>query len=120
MPARKPRNGSAIIEALIAAVMLAATGIALVALLGQTQRSMRNVRDSERLTRQASERLDRLVLLDRADLVAREGRTLFAGWSLVVTPIDASLFDVSIALSDTSAPLLSTTIYRQDTTNAAP
>ena len=120
MRAKKPRTGSAIIEALIATVMLATTGVALVTLLGQTQHSMRTLRDSERLTRQASDRLERLVLLRRADILAREGRTSFDGWNLSVTAVDAGLFDVSVAPTDMDAPLLSTTIYRPDTTHADP
>jgi Tfp pilus assembly protein PilV len=112
-----PRSGSAIIEALIATVMLATAGVALITLLGQTAHSMRTLRNSERLTRDASDRLDRLVLLGRADILAREGRTSFAGWSLVVAPVGPSLFDVSVAPTDTSAVLLRTTIYRPDTTS---
>ncbi len=120
MRADRRRSGSAIIEALIATVMLATAGVALITLLGQTEHSMRSVRTSERITREASDRLERLVLLSRSDLVAREGRTSFAGWTLVVTAVGSSLFDVSVAPTDTSAPLLVTTIYRPDTTDDEP
>ncbi|HEY4216570.1 MAG TPA: hypothetical protein VGM67_05500 [Gemmatimonadaceae bacterium] len=113
----KSRSGSAIIEALIATVLLATAGVALITLLGQTAHSMRSVRMSERQTRDASERLDHLVLLDRADLLAREGQTAFGGWALSITAIEADLFDVSISETDTSAPLLQTTLYRPDTAN---
>lgn len=111
------RRGSAIIEALIATVLLATTGIGLVTLLGQTGHSMRSVRTSERQIRDASESLDHLVLLSRADVLARLGQTPFAGWILSVTAAESGLFEVSVAASDTSAPLLRTTIYRPDTTN---
>ena len=115
MRADRPRRGSAIIEALIATVLLATTGVALVTLLGQTEHSMRSTRTSEREVRDASEQLDRLVLLSRADIVAREGQTSFAGWSLSVTAIGSGLFDVAVAPTEASAPLLHTTIYRPDT-----
>jgi hypothetical protein len=115
MRASPPRQGAALIEALVAVVMLATTGTALITLLGQTRHSMRTVRDGERQIRDASMRLDHLVLLGRSDFLAREGRSSLAGWSLVVTQVNATLFDVSIAVSDTSAPLLGTTIYRADT-----
>jgi Tfp pilus assembly protein PilV len=118
MRADGARRGAAMIEAVIAVVMLAVAGTGLITLLGQTRHSMRTLRESERATRDASVELDRLVLLDRTDLVAREGRSSSEGWSIRVTQIDAALFDVSIAPSDTSATLLNTTVYRPDTSNA--
>jgi len=114
----RTRHGAAIIEAVIATVLLATTGVALITLLGQTEHSMRSTRTSERAVRDASEHLDRLVLLSRADIIAREGQTPFAGWSLTVTEVGSGLFDVAIAPANGSAPLLRTTIYRPDTANA--
>jgi Tfp pilus assembly protein PilV len=116
----RPRPGAALIEALIATVLLATTGIALVTLLGQTEHSMRSVRTSERQIRDASEHLDRLVLLNRADVIAREGQSSFAGWTLSVTALGSGLFDIAIAPTDTSRSLLQTTIYRPDTADAQP
>lgn len=116
--ARGLRPGTALIDALVATVLLATTGIALVTLLGQIEHSMRSMRTSERQRRDASEHLDRLVLLSRADLLARQGRTTFAGWTLSVAVVGSGLFDVAIAPSDTSGPLLETTVYRPDTTDA--
>ncbi|MDB4878324.1 MAG: hypothetical protein JWM41_4770 [Gemmatimonadetes bacterium] len=114
MRAETARSGAAIIEALVAMVMLAVAGTALIALLGQTRHSMRTLRDSEKLTREASAQLDRLVLFDRAELAAREGRYTLAGWSMSVTQVAPALFDVFVARTDTGAALLGTTLYRPD------
>jgi hypothetical protein len=107
---------------LIAIVLLATAGIGLVSLLGQTARSMRTTLESEQLVRRASEQLDRLVILDRADLLARAGRSRFRGWTLDVLPLRDGLFDVRIAESDTTRTLLRTTVYRPfaDSANATP
>jgi Tfp pilus assembly protein PilV len=118
MRADNARRGTAMIEAVIAIVMLAVAGTGLITLLGQTRHSMRTLRESERAIRAASAQLDRLVLLDRGDLVAREGRSSNDGWSIRIAQIDVALFDVSVAPSDTSAALLSTTVYRPDSSNA--
>jgi Tfp pilus assembly protein PilV len=114
------RGGFALIEVLIAAVLVATSGIALLTLLGQTARSMRDAATTERLVDSASMQLERLVLLDRSALLAREGQSSTSdGWSLRVTQIAPGVFDASVARSDTSGVLLTTTVYRPDSANAS-
>jgi type II secretory pathway component PulJ len=113
------RAGAALIEVLVALVLLATAGSALVTFLGQTAHTMRQVRDAERETRQAAAELERLVLWDRATLLSRVGRSTRGHWSIVVVPISADLFDVFVA-ADTGAPLLQTTLYRPETNDAPP
>ena len=112
------RRGSALIEVLIALIILATTGTGLVAFLGQTAHTLRHVRDQERLTRLASAQLDHLVLWDRAAFVARLGRSSFDGWTVVVRQATPDLFEVTIA-ADSGAVLLWTTAYRPDTVDVA-
>ncbi len=119
MNAARSRHGSTLIDVLLALLLLAIAGTALVVLLGQTSHSMRDSLESERLARRASEQLARLSTETRADLDARLGRTNLRGWTLDVRVESRTLFDVSIAISDTSAPLLHTLFYRPDT-NASP
>lgn len=109
---RADRRGSALIEVLVAIVLLATAGTGLVTLLGQTSRSMRSAVESERLVRHAAEALDRLVLLDGTALVARPGRSQWRGWILSVQPQGRGVFDVQIAESETTRVLLRTTVYR--------
>jgi Tfp pilus assembly protein PilV len=109
---RAKRRGSALIEVLVAIVILATAGTGLITLLGQTSRAMRTTLESERLVRRASEELDRLDLLDRSSLTAHAGQSRSHGFSLYVQPLGRGLFAVRIAESDTSHSLLTTTLYR--------
>ena len=122
MRAERARRGSALVEVLIAIVLLATAGTGLVTLLGQTSRSMRTTLESERLVRRASAELDRLVLLDWTGLRALAGRSRSRGWTLDVQPVGGGLFDIAIAESDTSRALLRTTLYRPrpDSSDATP
>ncbi|MGH7615915.1 MAG: type IV pilus modification PilV family protein [Gemmatimonadaceae bacterium] len=116
------RRGSALVEVLIAMVVLATVGTGLITLLGQTAHSMRTSLVSERLVRAASAELDRLAVLDEAALASRAGRSHPRGFTLDIRPLGDGLFDVSIAESDTTRELLRSTLYRpaQDSSNVAP
>jgi Tfp pilus assembly protein PilV len=122
MLASQPRRGSALIEVLIALVLLAIAGTGLVTLLGQTGHSMRSTLEAERTTRRAAAELDRLSLLDGHELLALVGQRQSHGWAIDITASAPGLFDVRIAESDTSAALLQTTLYRprSDSSNATP
>jgi Tfp pilus assembly protein PilV len=112
------RRGSALIEVLVAIVLLATAGTALITLIGQTSHAMRATLESDRLTRRASRELDRLVLLDRAALMSRAGRSRSRGWTIDVQPLGQGLFAVQIAESETTAALLRTTMYRPNLDSA--
>jgi Tfp pilus assembly protein PilV len=114
------RRGAALIEALIAVVVLATAGIGLITLLGQTAHSMRGTLETERLTRAASEQLDWVAALSRTELVERIGRTQQSGWTLEVIRAAPDLFDVHIARTTASSALLHTTLYRPDSTDERP
>jgi Tfp pilus assembly protein PilV len=128
-PRRRERNasrtaaccrGSVLIEVLVALVLLAVSGTALITLLGQTSHAMRSTVASERLARAASDQLGGLAIATRSDLFAAAGRRSINGWTVSVAVAGPNLFDVSIAESDSSAPLLRTTVYRPDTSDAHP
>jgi hypothetical protein len=103
-------------------VLLATAGTGLVTLLGQTAHSMRSTLEVERTTRRAAAELDRLTLLDGAELLVSVGRRHSNGWTLDIAASATDVFDVRIAESDTSAALLQTAIYRprSDSSNATP
>jgi hypothetical protein len=111
------RGGSALLDVVIALVVLGLSGVALITLLGQTAHSMRVVRNSERLTRRASDELSRLVIYDRVQLTELAGRSLSHGWWLDVGQFAPGLFDVAISETDSTPPVLRTTFYRPDTTH---
>ena len=112
------RTGTALLDVVVALTLLGLSGVALIAVVGQTARTMRSVAFTERETRLAARELDRFVLYDRAQLIAMTGRRAVRDWSLDVEQVDTDLFDVAIARTDTSPPLLRTTLYRPDTIDA--
>ncbi|HXT16503.1 MAG TPA: hypothetical protein VN706_12775 [Gemmatimonadaceae bacterium] len=112
------RPGLALVEVLIAIVVLASAGTGLITLLGQTAKSIATTRASERSIDRASALLERLVVWDGPMLVAHEGPSNVDSLVLTVTPVGRALFDVSVAGSDATPPLLRTTLYRPDTTHA--
>jgi hypothetical protein len=109
------KRGSALLDVVIALVVLGFSGVAMITLLGQTAHSVRTVRNTERELRRASDELGRFVVYDRAQLTGMVGRSLSHGWSIDVRQATPDLFDVAIAESDTSAALLRTAVYRPDT-----
>jgi hypothetical protein len=119
MRARKKRCGSALLDVVIALVVLGLSGVAMLTLLGQATQSVRKVRNTEREVRRASDELGRFVIYDRAQLISMLGRSASHGWSIVVRREAADLFDVAVAESDTSALLLETSVYRPDTSHAS-
>lgn len=117
---RRRRHGSALFDVVIALVLLALSGVAMLTVVGQTRHSMRSVRDTERELRLASAQLDRFVAYDRAQVIAMLGTRSTNGWMIAVARVSDGLFDVSVTRVGASVPLLVTTIYRPDTTRAPP
>ena len=111
----RSRRGSSFIEVLLSLVLLAIAGTALITLLGQTVHSIEKLRDSEAQTRAAGFELSALASLDRSALLARVGTSRPHGWSMRIVRTSASLFDVTVAASDTGMVLVRTTLYRPDT-----
>src|SRR3954470_16133922 len=106
------RCGAALIEVLVASVILATAGTAAVTWLAQTRQSMRAVREAERNVIETSEELDRLMVLGHDSLAVLQGWTRRGRWSLDVVRVTDSLFDVSLTNRPGARPILSTTVYR--------
>jgi hypothetical protein len=109
----------ALIEVLVATVVLAVAGTGLITMLGQTRHTMRDVETTERLFEDASQILDHLTILDKPALAARVGRfnvgpSPEGAWTLSVARVGQSLFDVTIAPNDSLPPILHTTLYRPE------
>lgn len=106
------------IEVLIALVLLAIAGTALVVLLGQTASSMQQLTLRERAQLGATRRLDRIAAMPRSQLAARVGKSFVDGWVVQITAEGPGLFGVDVAESDTTPTLAQTTFYRPDTSHA--
>ena len=109
-------QGAALLDVLLALVLLALSGTALISLLGQTSHSLQRTQATEHLLHAASNELSALSLLSHDELTTHAGRRSHHGWTINIVSRGASLFDIDIAASDTTAPLLHTTLYRPDTT----
>ena len=120
MRRERSRAGMALVEVLVAIVVLALSCVALLGLFGQIARSVRTTRDSRILVQSASTELDRLVVWDGVRLRASIGRTSIHGWTLDVAESSPGLFDVRIAESDSGNAVLRTVVYRPDTAHATP
>jgi len=114
------RRGVALIDALIALVILATAGVGFVALLAQTASTLRGLRDRERLVYRASSRLAAISVLPRSELLGRLGETVDDDFVLRVSQSAGGLFDVAILQPHSSRLLVRTTLYRPDTIHAAP
>lgn len=107
------RTGAAIIEVLIAFVVLAMAGMALVTLLGQGHVTVAATHRREREQVGAQMLLDAATAWSRQDLDLHVGSTRTRGWVLTVQPISAALY--ALAVSDTNGvAMLHTALYRPD------
>jgi len=107
-----------LLEVMVSLVLVGTCGTALIALMGQSAQSLRNVRRAELDALAASDELERFVALDRAQLLASIGRSISKGWLVSVIQTGPALFDVVVADTLTKAPVLRTTLYRPDTSDA--
>jgi Tfp pilus assembly protein PilV len=120
MCADSRRRGSALIDVLIAMTILATTAMALLAVLGQTSRTMRGARETEREVMDAAAELERIAVLSGPELAQLRGRSTAHGWRVDVVGVAPDLFDISIAASETTRVLLRTTLYRPSDADATP
>jgi deoxyxylulose-5-phosphate synthase len=113
----RARRGVALIDVLVSVALLATAGTSLLSVLGQTRRTMQSVQTTEYVIDSAATELDRLSILDRAALVALEGRTRHGAWSIDVRRVTPTLFDVAVT-DARGITQLTTTVYRPDSAHA--
>lgn len=119
MRAETARAGSALLEVVVATVLLATAGVGLANVLGQTARTMRDVEASEARMQRAQRLLDDVSMWGDSLLAERVGRTRVDSLVLDVSTSGAGLFDATVATSDTGLVLLRTTFYRRPGSDAA-
>ena len=105
------RRGVALLEILVALVMVVLTGLGFVTLVQQTMTSLQVVQRTERDTFEASSILERLSLLDRQVLAQRMGLTRVRGLEVRLARLDAGLFAVAVTDTVSRRPLLETVLY---------
>lgn len=113
--ASRARRGAALIETLIALVVLAFAGAGMISLLAQTLARVHDLHARERDTAAAARALEATASLSRAELRARTGVTREPAIWLEIEQTTPSLFDVVARDTLGRAELLHTTIFRPDT-----
>jgi Tfp pilus assembly protein PilV len=108
------RAGAALLEVMVAVVLLAVAGIAWIVLAGQTEKTLRDVRSREAQIRTARHAMERLTLLRAEQLQAIIGRSRFEGIEVRVVRMDDHLFSASVADTLTKGELLRTLLYPAD------
>jgi Tfp pilus assembly protein PilV len=108
------RRGTAIIEVLVALVVLAVAGTALVAMLGQAQASVNLTHRREHEVEPAVQLLDEVLTMSHGEIEARIGSTRRRGFSLTISASAPSLYALQVANTATGVVLLRTTLYRPD------
>lgn len=119
VPPVRRRSGSALLEVMVAVMLLATSGTALITLLGQSAHSLRRVRRAELEVQRASDELGRFVTYDRTQMLASIGQSVSRGWLVSVAQTAPELFEVVIADTISRVAILRTTLYRPDTSDVA-
>lgn len=120
---RAPRRGAVLLEAIVALTMLAIGGVAMVALASASLRAIVRVRTAEAELRRANALLSAVALWPREDLDRHLGTHPQGPWQLRVDRPSATLYVLTLGDSADPAlahPLLTTSLYRPETTHAAP
>ena len=112
------RRGAALLEALVALTMLVTVGTGMITLLGQTVETTRETHARDEETRAAGEILERLSVLDPAELRVRAGVSRLPCCTLSLQIQSNVVFDVELADPRTGAVILRTTIYAPEATRA--
>ncbi len=117
----RAERGVALLEVLIALVILATAGVSLVGLLGAGLRGEQDARERERTLANEDRLLAGLTLLKRADLDRRIGRHEVGEFVVDVQRPERTLYRIAIA--QTSSPQvedLVTVMYRREQANGPP
>ena len=110
----RQRTGAALIEALVALVLLATTGVAMASHVLQTIELARLAVRRDNEVRAASAALDRVRLWTGSEIAMRMGRTRLSCCELAIQPLSSALYHVAVVDTLTGATLLETTIYSRD------
>lgn len=113
-------RGSALLEVMVALLILGVAGSAAVVMASQASRAVASAEEHEAALREASAFLDAVALWTRADLDRRLGERSQGPWRLRIDRPEPTLYLVSLRDTLTDAELLRTALFRQDSTRALP
>lgn len=110
-------QGAALLEVMIATVVLATAGLGLAGVVDAAVRGTRDMHERERRLIEADQLLIAMTLLDHRDLTLRLGRRVVGDFAVTVLRPEPDLF--RIAVSDTARAAvehLVTVVYRPEPT----
>jgi prepilin-type N-terminal cleavage/methylation domain-containing protein len=109
-----PRAGVALLEVLVALMILGIAGAAAITLAVDAGNSLRRAQTAEGEMRAANAFLDRVSLWGRGDLDRRLGERLQGQWRLRIDRPAPTLYVVELRDSSAQRVLLRTAIFRAD------
>jgi Tfp pilus assembly protein PilV len=109
--AERMRRGVALLEVLLSFALLAIAGIAWITLAGQTARSLRGVRTTERTTLAAASTMEWVAIRTAPELDGMIGERRNGDFNVTIVRLIPALYDVTISDTLTDAPLLHSSIY---------
>jgi type II secretory pathway pseudopilin PulG len=111
---RRPRRGAALLEALVALVILASAGAAVTALAVESGRAVQRAHAAEAELRRADAFFTVVALWPREDLDRHLGDREQGPWRLRVERLRPTIYTISLADSVGARPLLRTALYRPE------
>lgn len=109
---QRPARGVALLEVLVAMMILAVGATAIVAVSAETGRALAHARHTEHEVRGASALLDAVALWPREDLDRHLGITVQGPWRMSVSRTMPLLYTVLITDSGSRREILRTALYR--------
>ncbi|MGH7655103.1 MAG: type IV pilus modification PilV family protein [Gemmatimonadaceae bacterium] len=112
MPGTKQsRCGVALLEVLLGFALLAIAGIGWITLAGQTARSLRDVRITERATLAAASTMEWVAIRTAPELDGMIGERQEGAFNVTIVRLIPALYDVTISDTLTDAPILHSSVY---------
>jgi Tfp pilus assembly protein PilV len=109
--AERVRCGVALLEVLLGFALLAIAGMAWLTLAGQTARSLRDVRATERTTLAAESTMEWVAIRTAPELDGMIGERQDGDFNVTVVRLVPALYDVTISDTLTDAPILQSSVY---------
>jgi type II secretory pathway component PulK len=111
---RRRRRGVALLEVLVALVIITTAGASVAALASETARAMSHSRDSEAEIERARAFFEEVTLWPRDDLDRHLGNREQGPWRLDVEHIAPALYSLMLTDSSGSRALLRTVVFRPE------
>jgi Tfp pilus assembly protein PilV len=109
--AEQSRRGVALLEVLLAFALLAIAGISWISLAGQTARSLRDVRTTERTTLAAASTMEWVAIRTALELDGMIGERQEGDFNVTIIRLIPALYDVTISDTLTDTPILHSSVY---------